>query len=271
MKPSSSTIAGFVAALLIFVPQPVHAVEMLPNAHAHNDYLHTRPLMDALDLGFTSVEADVFPVGPELLVAHDPTDLKPERTLEKLYLAPLAQRARQNNGHIYPHAGRFFLLIDIKASPQVAYANLQTLLARFKTMLTVTENGTTKRGAITVVLTGSRPRINQSDTKPRYVGLDGRLSDLDSKDPADFLPMISEEWPKHFSWSGNGPMPDAERAKLATIVKKAHTAGRVVRFWKTPEDETVWRELRAAGVDLINTDQLKRLATFLRTNQASLP
>ena len=42
----------------------------LAKAHAHNDYEHTRPLLDALDHGFTSVESDVWLVNGELLVAH---------------------------------------------------------------------------------------------------------------------------------------------------------------------------------------------------------
>ena len=41
----------------------------LANAHAHNDYEHDRPLLDALDEGFTSIEADVFLVEGQLLVA----------------------------------------------------------------------------------------------------------------------------------------------------------------------------------------------------------
>jgi hypothetical protein len=36
-----------------------------------------------------------------------------------------------------------------------------------------------------------------------------------------------------------------------------------VRFWATPEKVAVWEELRAAGVDLINTDQLADLRRFL--------
>ena len=35
-------------------------VTPLRQAHAHNDYEHPRPLLDALDHGFCSVEADVF-------------------------------------------------------------------------------------------------------------------------------------------------------------------------------------------------------------------
>ena len=40
----------------------------LPAAHAHNDYLHKRPLLDALAQGFCSVEADIFLVDGALLV-----------------------------------------------------------------------------------------------------------------------------------------------------------------------------------------------------------
>ena len=32
---------------------------LLMNMHAHNDYTHHRPLFDALDHGFASVEADI--------------------------------------------------------------------------------------------------------------------------------------------------------------------------------------------------------------------
>src|SRR5712692_10174041 len=42
----------------------------LKHAHAHNDYEHKRPLLDALDHGFCSVEADVFLDGDALLVGH---------------------------------------------------------------------------------------------------------------------------------------------------------------------------------------------------------
>ncbi len=39
----------------------------LVNAHAHNDYAHKRPLADALDHGFCSVEADIFLVDGALI------------------------------------------------------------------------------------------------------------------------------------------------------------------------------------------------------------
>jgi hypothetical protein len=241
------------------------AAAPLANAHAHNDYLHTHPLFDALDQGFTSVEADIFLVDGNLLVGHTRDTLKPERTLESLYLAPLAERVRENGGHVYQKKSHLYLLIDIKGNPQETYQKLQPLLAKYSSMFTSVESGKVRPGAITVVLTGNRPQIEFADSRPRYAGLDGRLSDLDSHSPADQMPMISENWSKRFTWTGKGPMPEKERTDLREIVKKAHASGRIVRFWATAEDETLWRELRAADVDLINTDQLARLAAFLRT------
>ena len=65
----------------------------LERAHAHNDYEHERPLYDALDHGFKSVEADIWLIDGELVVSHDdprlPTTEEPQGTLESLYLKPL--------------------------------------------------------------------------------------------------------------------------------------------------------------------------------------
>src|SRR5689334_16577983 len=68
----------------------------LVRAHAHNDYEHKRPLFDALEQGFCSVEADVYLIEGRLLVAHNPLDLKPERSLQALYLEPLKRRVAEN-------------------------------------------------------------------------------------------------------------------------------------------------------------------------------
>jgi len=237
----------------------------LPAAHAHNDYLHARPLLDALDHGFTSVEADVFPVDGKLLVSHERSSLKPERTLEALYLAPLAARVKQNSGRVYQNGGRFFLLIDIKSDSDEAYRLLKELIVnKYGTMFSRVEGGQFQPGAVTVVLSGERPQISPGDSSIRYAGLDGRLSDLGSRIPSHTMPMISDKWTNHFRWSGDGSMPPNERSKLRRIVEQAHAAGRVVRFWATPESEAVWQELRSAGVDLINTDDLAGLAAFLK-------
>ncbi|MEW4526550.1 phosphatidylinositol-specific phospholipase C/glycerophosphodiester phosphodiesterase family protein [Maioricimonas sp. JC845] len=239
----------------------------LPAAHAHNDYRHPRPLLDALDHGFCSVEADIFLVDGQLLVGHDREELRPERTLQRLYLDPLRHRVQANGGRVYENGPTVTLLIDIKEDGEATWAVLNRVLASYRSMLARVENGEYHPGAVQVVISGDRPKEAIAAESIRYAGIDGRLSDLDSTLPAHLLPLISDRWTSHFRWSGEGEFPAEERGKLQSIVEQAHAAGRRVRFWATPEKPAVWRELSAAGVDHINTDRLAELEAFLRESR----
>jgi len=259
-----------VTSLLLLVglaaapPTDAAPVTPLSQAHAHNDYRHARPLVDALAHGFTSVEADIFLVAGKLLVGHDREELRPERTLEALYLDPLRERVRQNGGRVYPAGPVFTLLIDIKSDGEATYAALREMLAKYDEILSAVREGKVDERAVTVVVSGNRARETIAAEKVRRAAIDGRLSDLDSALPAHLLPLISDNWRNHFTWRGDGPMAEAERRKLRGMVRKAHDKGRRVRFWATPENRAVWRELVDAGVDLINTDDLAGLEDFLR-------
>ncbi|HEX7377647.1 MAG TPA: phosphatidylinositol-specific phospholipase C/glycerophosphodiester phosphodiesterase family protein [Pirellulales bacterium] len=236
----------------------------LSRAHAHNDYLHTRPLLDALAHGFTSVEADVYLVDGELLVAHTRFELKPARTLRKLYLDPLRQRAGQAGGRLWPNGPPLTLLVDIKADATASYRALARLLAEYQDIVSVVRDGRLEAKAVTVVVSGDRAREVIAADNPRFVGIDGRLSDLDSNEPADLLPLISDNWTQHFHWRGQWAFPEDERQKLREIVRRAHDRGRRVRFWATPESQALWQELVSADVDLINSDDLAGLQRFLQ-------
>src|SRR5687767_2847829 len=109
------------------------AAEPVPlvGAHAHNDYEHPRPLLDALDRGFCSVEADVYLIEGRLLVAHDRKDVKPERTLEKLYLEPLRERVRRNGGRVFRNGPAVMLFVDLKSEAATTYATLHGVLERY--------------------------------------------------------------------------------------------------------------------------------------------
>ncbi|NBO93760.1 MAG: hypothetical protein EBV06_15850 [Planctomycetia bacterium] len=254
-------------ALLIALVAPPPFVVPLPRAHAHNDYAHPRPLHDALDHGFCSVEADVFLTNGKLLVGHSwPEiwlDVGGKRTLEALYLAPLRKRIRQR-GAVYDARTPFFLMIDLKTDGSATYAAVDTLLAKYADVLSITRDEKHTPGPVTVVISGNVPREVIRAQKLRYAGIDGRPGDLDSKASPDLMPWISDAW--KFRWRGEGPMPERERAKLREMIRLAHAAGRRVRFWATPENPAVWRELTAAGVDLLNTDQLGRLRDWLLNN-----
>ena len=262
--------ALFLAAALALAPAMVSAADVKPlaQAHAHNDYEHQRPLLDALDHGFTGVEADIWLVNGKLLVAHEEAHIKPERTLEALYLDPLKKRVTENGGKVYPASEGFTLLIDLKTEGEPTYKALAEVLSKYPDILTVVRDGKVQAGAITAVVSGNRPKDYMLSEKVRFAGYDGRMPDLTSDMPASFMPLLSDNWTKVFTWKGEGEMPSAERAKLQDIVKTAHGKGWTLRFWATPDQpgpqrEAIWKELKAAGVDKINTDDLAGLQSFL--------
>jgi hypothetical protein len=269
-------VVGLVGGAVPVAAAPAQErVRPLAQAHAHNDYEHPRPLFDALDAGFTSVEADIYLVGTELLVAHDPEDLDPARTLAALYLEPLRERVIHNHGSVYRgYRGEFQLLIDIKTEGESTYAALDALLRqpRYAFLWTGFRHGRVVDGAVTAVVSGNRPRATMAAQRTRVAFYDGRIANADDLGPgadARLTPLVSDNWTNLFSWQGVGAFPAEEKARLRDIVRTAHRAGQRVRFWATPDTpgparDAVWRELVAAGVDHINTDDLKGLADFLR-------
>ena len=249
------SVAGNLSSLAAAAPH-----EPLPRAHAHNDYLHPRPLHDALAHGFRSVEADIWLTNGTLLVAHDLDKVHPSRTLESLYLQPLRTFVRTNSGPRLP----ITLLIDIKSEAEATYKVLARRLEAYSDILSRFESNRTVTQAVTVVLSGNRPVTTLSNEVVRYAAIDGRLPDLDGTSSAVLIPLISDNWTRHFTWRGIGPLPAAERMKLRQMVERTHTQGRRLRFWATPDNPAGWKELNDAGVDLLNTDRLPELERFLR-------
>jgi hypothetical protein len=244
-------------------------------AHAHNDYEHPRPLFDALDHRFGSVEADIFLVGDQLLIGHDASELDPSRTLESLYLDPLATLVKANHGSVYRGWRHpLQLLIDIKTEGSSTYLELDRHLQRYKHLFTTYAHGRVHPGAVTNVISGDRAARTPMEAQTvRRAFYDGRLTDLGSSAPASFISLISDNWALNFTWLGEGTFPDAERQKLRSIVAQAHAAGQTVRFWNTPDlagpaRDALWSELLAAGVDFLNTDDLAGLEAFLDTHRS---
>ena len=239
----------------------------LLRAHAHNDYQHPRPLEDAADLGFTSVEVDVFPGEGRLFVGHDLRDLILPRTFEDLYLRPLVTRLEATGtvlGHPLAERGGFLLLVDAKVGGEDVLTLLEEKLSPHRRWLTRWVDGRLVPGELTVLLSGSRPTGTLRARRERLVHLDGRPGELGRLDAA-LAPMVSTSWHSRFRWRGQGEQPEAERHQLEELVARAHAGGHRLRFWALPHDERVWEAVHAAGVDLLQSDDLPRLARFLRS------
>jgi glycerophosphoryl diester phosphodiesterase len=253
---------------LLFVANTAAAQSAYPKGHAHNDYEHHRPLHDALERGFSSIEVDIWLSDGALLVGHDESDLDPDRTIETLYLEPLREWAGDKGRRDdLVNGSAVTLLVDIKSDGEATYDALSELLVRYTDMLTRVEGGVQHDGAVRVVVSGNRPRSAMYAHEPRFAFYDGRLSDLDGGLAPYFMPLVSDNWTKHFSWTGAGEMPSVEREKLNDIIDRAHAKGYEVRFWGTPDRagparDSLWKALAEAGVDFINTDDLLGYEAF---------
>ncbi|MEZ6014577.1 MAG: hypothetical protein R3F49_05645 [Planctomycetota bacterium] len=234
-------------------------------AHAHNDYIHARPLLDAVDQGFRSVEADVFAVDGALWVGHTLLEVRPGRTLRELYLEPLRERL-QARGSVLERSladdGGFFLLVDFKQSGEACLALLLEELRPLEPYLTRRVAGSVVPGELTVIVSGARPVEALRQLEPALVFLDARPAELDRVDRA-LAPLVSASWRDRFEWRGEGDPSAEDLARLRADAAAARAGGQVLRYWALPHDERVWRVALDEGVTLLQADDLERLARFL--------
>ena len=227
------------------------------NAHAHNDYEHPVPFYTAYDAGFGSIEADIFLRDGQLYVAHDSADIKTERTLTALYLDPLQKMLSKNNGNIYnDKQKKLLLLVDLKTA---AIPTLEAFLKLLQQYNSLTNSSTLK-----IVITGNQPDPPSLTTYPGYLFFDGRLNQIYSEESLKKIALFSDNFRKYSLWKGEGKLEEKEREKIVQAVTKAHSLGKPIRFWATPDTPNAWREMIELKVDYINTDKIGELREFLK-------
>lgn len=237
----------------------------LENAFAHNDYSHKRPLYDALDNGFTHVEADIYLRNGRLLVAHILPMVESKGTLESLYLAPLKDCINGKNRMALQPKSPITLMVDIKSNANKTYIVLEALLQKYRSIISGYENGTYVQRQINVVITGNKPYKKLKDERNRLAFIDEDLTKTYHDTLTNNLYQTAScKYSKMLGWNGKGEMPQAQRKKLCAFVSMAHRFGKKVRLWASPENEKVWNGLLSCGVDLINTDKLAELKKFLQ-------
>ena len=235
--------------------QPV--VYSTANAHSHNDYEQPVPLYTAYYSGFGSIEADIFLINDSLLVAHTPADLNKHRTLENMYLKPLAAFIENNRGYVYADTSRKLqLMIDIKTDAKSTLNKLIALLQQYPVLI--------RTNSLQIVISGNRPDPTNFASYPSCIWFDGVLDMHYSKEAMTRIAMLSDDLKKYTRWDGNGTIPARELNKLQGLVAYAHQLHKPVRFWGAPDFMDAWYQFIQLHVDFINTDSIKALSAFLK-------
>ena len=243
-------------------PIPFYVVT---NGHAHNDYEQKRPLYEALEAGFVSIEADVHLINDSLFVVHDaPQSTSGIPTLTELYLKPLAHWIDENEGKVYAQYDEFlYLMIDLKTDGASTYPVLKKELAKFEDYISVVSDSTDQlKKPVKVFISGNRPiEMILADTL-KYAAIDGRPENIDQGFSTAIMPVISKNYSAFLSWKGEGEIDDEELRGVKLMIDSAHKEGKKVRLWGAPDTPEVWEFLLSTGVDWINTDRLQEFRTY---------
>jgi hypothetical protein len=265
----------------------------LPSAHAEYADRRGDPFGAALRRGFGSAQVPLR-LGPDGGLYVGRGDPDPARGLHRVVLEPLMRRYAAGGGRVRPgQTGPFELFVEFvaddgsraplaAADPDAgallaAYRRLDRELRDHAAMLTRCVEGEVVPGAVRVVVAGALcPRHLLAAESDRYAFADGTFDDLGSwAAPTTLVPLVSEHWGWRFGWDGLGTIPPEERHLLRGLVRAAHAEDRRVRLFGLPRRprrarRAFWRELAAAGVDLLSGPDLGPLARHMRGRRAPL-
>jgi alkaline phosphatase len=234
------------------------------NAHSHNDYEQKTPFHLAYNAHFGSIEADIWAVGGELFVAHNRSQITPERTIESLYLLPIVNLFRKNGGKAWKEdPSSFQLLIDLKTEVEPTLSLLVEKLKKYPEVFDPAAN----KYAIRITITGNRPKPEEFKNYPAFVFFDGNLDKKYDVSQLKRVALYSENLGNFTRWKGSEPIPEKEAFRLKQIIDSVHGIHKTIRFWNAPDTPAAWKTLMELKVDFINTDHIPELSTFLNTSK----
>ena len=266
-----STLARTALALSLVVATAGRASAQSPcpratlPAYSHNDYERSRPLADALALGFRGAEADVYLIDSVLMVGHDRRAAQAGAPLESLYIAPLAALAARC-GSITGDARPFFLTIELKEESPAAHDSLVALLARNRALFASTETANGRARMVEVILVGwSPPGDRIGDEAGVLFALQHPLVRPDPIPLGSIdrrVRLLSVDYGKTM---GRWWITTARRSRWLAALRAAKAAapGRLLRAHNVPANRTVYEALLDSGVDLIGTKELDATRSLL--------
>ena len=223
------------------------------DAHSHNDYKNNIPFYRAYEKGFGSIEADVYAVKGQLMVAHDKKEITASRSLKILYTDPLIEKLKHDQQR------RLRLLIEIKEDYKAVLPLVIKELQPLEQYFAYEGHA----GRLSIVMTGAVPPANELNDYPAWLSFD--VDHLDGFTPTQFkkIGLVSFPFGKYVKWNGKGVLNKEEISRVKAAIDSVHNLGKLIRFWETPDTKSSWLALIRLGVDVIGTDSIEQLGDFL--------
>lgn len=229
------------------------------DAHSHNDYKNNIPFLRAYEKGFGSIEADVYAVNGQLMVAHAVKEIDPERSLKKLYIDPLIGKLAADPGR------KLRLLIEIKNDYKAVLPLVITELKPLEQYFDYQGHP----GRLSIVMTGAVPPPQVMLNYPAWLSFD--VNSLAGYTPAQLtkIGLVSKPFSKYTNWNGKGVLTTADIKRIRAGIDSVHRAGKLIRFYETPDTKSSWLALMRLGVDVVGTDKIEELGDFLNYKKAN--
>ena len=153
------------------------------------------------------------------------------------------------------------LLVDFKANAARSAALLNEAIVPLRPYLTrIDKAGNIHQGKIIVLISGNRPKPSSLYTRrgDRFLFLDGRIKDINSRTDTSLVPLVSVPWRRLLLAKMVGKRED----RIRRMVDEAHRQGKQLRIWGAPNREGAWDEMFRNQVDLLSVDDHDRFARF---------
>jgi hypothetical protein len=243
--------------LVIFLSVTISSFAQV-KIHSHNDYTHASPLLEAYAYQIDEIEIDIFLIGNSLIVAHSKKDKNLSRTLDSMYLSPLASWTKEDGKRGIKTNYGLQLMIDVKENWDLVYPVLRKEIEKYGELF---NKGSNKDG-IQIVISGSRPSESTFHTYPQWLFFDGLPNVNYAKADLERITMISDNFENYSKWTGVGEIPVADKAKLKKAIAQVHQLKKPIRFWGAPDTVACWKQLQELGVDIINTDKIRECKSY---------
>ncbi|WP_184543163.1 alkaline phosphatase [Mucilaginibacter sp. FT3.2] len=227
------------------------------DAHSHNDYKNNIPFYRAYEKGFGSIEADVYAVKGQLMVAHDKKEISAKRSLKILYIDPLIEKLSHDpQRHLR-------LLIEIKEDYKAVLPLVINELKPLEKYFAYDGHP----GRLSIVMTGAVPPAAVMPNYPDWISFD--VDHLDGFRATQWkkIGLVSFPLSKYVHWNGKGVFNGEEIKRLKDGIDSVHNAGKKVRFFETPDTKSSWLAMLRLGVDVIGTDDIEGLGNFLNRKE----